>query len=127
MARNRKNQSAAIRFGPALKAFLLCAAIVICCVGYIWQKQQISELSQQNLKREARLVELREQNDKLKKQLAMLLSPAYLDRRVKELKLGLMQPQPTQIWRLPEPVVEQSAPERTQQYAADHSRDGATP
>jgi hypothetical protein len=127
MARNRKHQSAAIRFGPALKAFLLCSAIVICCVGYIWQKQQISELGQQKLKREARLIELREQNDKLKKQLAMLLSPAFLDRRVKELKLGLMQPQPTQIWRLPEPMIETIAPERAQQFAADHSQDRELP
>jgi hypothetical protein len=41
MAKNRKYQSAAVRFGPALKAFLLCAVIGGSGVGYVWQKSQI--------------------------------------------------------------------------------------
>jgi hypothetical protein len=128
MARNRKNQSAAIRFGPALKALLLCLAIGGSGIGYVWQKQQISELSTQIRKREARIIEVREQNDKLRKQLAVLLSPKYLDMRVKELKLGLVQPQPAQIWRLTEPAVEPAAPAppREQQYAADQDHVLAT-
>ena len=44
MARNRKYQSAANRFGPALKAFLLCLLIGGPGVGYVWQKDQISQL-----------------------------------------------------------------------------------
>jgi hypothetical protein len=127
MARNRKNQSAAIRFGPALKAFLLCSTIVCCCIGYVWQKKQIDELGQQMRKREARLLELREQNDKFKKQLAMLVSPRILDQRVKELKLGLVPPQPAQVWRLTEPVVEQqTASHGERQYAAEPTL-GLTP
>jgi hypothetical protein len=130
MARNRKNQSAAIRFGPALKALLLCLAIGGSGIGYVWQKQQISELSAQIRKRETRIVEMREQNDKLRKQLATLLSPKYLDMRVKELKLGLVQPQPAQIWRLTEPAGENafSAPQREQQqvYAAEQNQVLAT-
>jgi transposase len=123
MARNRKNQSAAIRFGPALKALLLCLAIGGSGIGYVWQKQQISELSAQIRKRETRIVEMREQNDKLRKQLATLLSPKYLDMRVKELKLGLVQPQQAQIWRLTEPAGENaaSAPQRDQQQQAAYA------
>ena len=75
MAKNRKHQSAAIRFGPALKAFLLCALIGGSGVGYVWQKSQISELGQQISKRERHLVQLQEQNKKLRDQLAMLRSP----------------------------------------------------
>jgi hypothetical protein len=104
MSRQRKSQSTAIRPGPALKAALICAFIVACCVGYVWEKQQINILAEQYGKREARLRELRNQNDKLKRQLAMLLSPAQLDQRVKDLKLGLGPPQPMQIWWLPEPT-----------------------
>ena len=44
MARNRKYQSAAIRFGPALKALLLCLLIGGSGVGYVWQKDQIIRL-----------------------------------------------------------------------------------
>ena len=70
MARNRKYQSAAIRFGPALKAFLLCLLIGGSGVGYVWQKDQISQLGQQIKKRELQLAELGNQNEKLRKQLA---------------------------------------------------------
>src|SRR5271170_1709893 len=106
MAQNRKSQSAATLFGPALKAGLICLAIVISCVGYVWQKRQIEELSKQYLEKEVYLKRLREQNVKLKNQLVILLSPQILDQRVKELKLGLVQPQAAQVWRLPEPPVE---------------------
>jgi cell division protein FtsL len=119
MARNRKNQSAAIRFGPALKACLVCLLIVICCVGYVWQKRQIYELAQQIKKREVRLVELHEQNDKLKKQMAVLLSPQSLDQRVQELRLGLAPPRPEMVWRLPEPPSGLMSAGMEQQYAAE--------
>jgi cell division protein FtsB len=104
MAKNRKHQSAAIRFGPALKALLLCAVIGGSGVGYVWQKSQISELGQQISKRERSLAQLQNKNKKLRDQLAMLRSPAKLDQRVRELNLGLGQPQASQIWRLVEPT-----------------------
>jgi hypothetical protein len=103
MARNRRHQSAAIRFGPALKAFLLCAMIGGAGVGYVWQKGQINNLGRQISKRERALRELQGQNKKLRDQLAMLQSPPNLDRRVRELNLGLVPPQPSQVWQLTEP------------------------
>jgi hypothetical protein len=120
MSRNRKNQSAAIRFGPAIKACLICLAIVICCVGYVWQKKQIGELADQIRQREAGLLKWRDQNDKLRKQLAVLMSPQSLEAKVKELNLGLGPPQATQIWWLPEPRSEAAEVPHEQQYAADH-------
>lgn len=116
MARNRRNQSAAIRFGPALKAFLLCLLIGGSGVGYVWQKNQIYELGQQIRKREIRLSELKEQNDKFKKQLATMRSPPFLEMRIRDLKLGLTMPQPSQVWCLPEPPRDTTAPEAEQQY-----------
>jgi hypothetical protein len=103
MARNRKYQSAANRFGPALKAFLLCLLIGGSGVGYVWQKDQISQLGQQIKQREMRLVELGKQNEKLRKQFAEMRSPRFLERRIQQLGLGLVPPQPAQIWRLTEP------------------------
>jgi hypothetical protein len=103
MARNRRNQSAAIRFGPAVKAFMLCLLIGGSGVGYVWQKTQIYLLGQQIRQREIQLGELRNQNEKLRDQLAVLQTPAMLDQRVRELNLGLVPAQPSQILRLTEP------------------------
>ena len=124
MSRQRKYQSSAIRPGPALKAALICGFIVVGCVGYVWEKQQINVLAEQYGKRETKLRELRNQNDKLRRQLAALLSPAQLDQRVKELKLGLGPPQPTQIWWLPEPANRQAASRSELTYAAGTPRLG---
>lgn len=104
MARNRKHQSAAVRFGPALKAFMLCAFIGGSGVGYVWQKSQIGELDRQIKQREIRLAELQYQNKKLADQLAALRSPRKLRERLPDLKLGLVPVQPSQVWRLPEPL-----------------------
>ena len=38
MAKNRKNQAAAVRFGPLLKVVLLCSIICGSAIGYVWQK-----------------------------------------------------------------------------------------
>ena len=104
MAKNRKHQSAALRFGPALKAFFLCLMIGGSGVGYVWQKTQIDELALQIRKRELHLVELQELNKKLRDQLAMLRSPAKLAERARELKLGLGLPLQAQKVSLVEPV-----------------------
>lgn len=104
MARNKKNQSAAIQFSPAMKALVVCVLIGGSGVGYVWQKTKIYELGQIMAKREKTLHDLQDQNDKARRQLAMLRSPGYLEVRIKELNLGLIPPQPAQVWRLTEPV-----------------------
>ena len=106
MAKNRKHQSAAIRFGPALKAFLLCLLIGGSGVGYVWQKNQVDQLGLQIRKREIHLKDVQDQNEKLRRQMAYMKSPGFLEARIKELNLGLVPPQPSQIWYLKEPVPE---------------------
>ena len=127
MARNRKNQAAAIRFGPALKAFLLCAVIVSACLGYVWQKKQIDELGREMRRRETRLRELRDLNEKMRKQLAVLQSVHSLEQRVAELRLGLVMPQPSQVWRLPEPPVEQPVTPEDRRFALGQTAGEAAP
>ena len=122
MARNRKNQAAAIRFGPALKAFVLCLLLGGSGVGYVWQKNQIYDLGQQMKKRETTLRGLQDQNEKLRKQLAAMRSPKFLESRVKELNLGLVQPQPGQILRLPEPSADLPKVGQEKQFAAQQAR-----
>ena len=104
MARNRKNESAAIRFGPALKAFGLIALIGGASVGYVWQKGQIDQLGRQIREREVRLAELRDQNKKLRDNLAMMRSPAMLEQKLGKMKLGMVMPQAKDVWRVAEPV-----------------------
>jgi len=126
MARNRKYQSATIRFGPALKAFLLCLLIGGSGIGYVWQKDQISQLGKQIKRRELQLANLADQNEKLRKQFGTMHSPRYLEKRIQELGLGLVPPQPAQVWRLSEPVRDPPGQQVERQYAAPHAP-GAEP
>ncbi len=102
MAKNRKNQSAAVRFGPALKALLLCLFIGGSGVGYVWQKNQIHQLGVQIGAGEKRFEQVKRQREELERQLAYLRSHAMLEIRIRELNLGLAMPRPEQILVLPE-------------------------
>lgn len=100
MGRNRKYQSAAIRFAPAIKALFLFILIGVSGVGYVWQKDVIYSLAQQKKSHEQRLEQWRIQNKLLRDQLNFLSLPRVLESRVKELNLGLGPPLPEQIVRL---------------------------
>jgi cell division protein FtsL len=121
MANNRKSQSAALRFGPAVKALLLCLFIGGSGVGYVWQKSQITQLGQQIKQREMKLGELENQNKKARLALAELLRPSRLERRANDLSLGLVPPVPSQVVSRPEPRAEPAprpAPPQTSALAA---------
>ena len=94
MAKNRKNQAAEIRFGPVLKVVLLCTLIGGSALGFVWQKSQIDRLGHQISEREGRLKQLKSDNKILAEQIGFLRSPPMLDRRVKEMNLGLAPAQP---------------------------------
>ena len=110
MAKNRKAQSLTERFGPAIKAFILCLWIGGAGVGYVWQKNQIHQLGREIKEREIRLAELQRQNKVRSDQLATLISPPALEARVKKLNLGLVQPPLSQIVRLVETPIQSSVP-----------------
>ncbi len=123
MARNRKHGSSAIRFGPVLKAVLLCLLIAGAGVGYVWQKEQIDCLSRQIDERGVRLSRLTDENQNRKRLLAHLRSLDSVEARIKELNLGLAQASPTQMWHLVEPPREAPKPApREPQYAAQNAR-----
>lgn len=106
MSRNRKNQSAGVRFGPALKAVLLCVCLGGSGVGYVWQKAVIDQIGQEIKKREVQLRALEDQNVKLRQQLAAMRSDRVLELRIRDLNLGLTAPHPAQVLRLSEPSPE---------------------
>ena len=82
----------------------MCLLIAGSAVGYVWQKSQIYQLGQQIRQREIRLKRLQNDDQKLGDQLSILRSPTMLDRRARELNLGLAPAQPMQVLRLAEPV-----------------------
>jgi cell division protein FtsB len=104
MAKNRKNQSAAVHFGPVLKVVLLCFLFCGSAVGYVWQKNEIIRLGRQISEHEKSLAQLKRDNESMGNQIAILHSPVMIDERVRELNLGLVPAQPAQWVRLAEPV-----------------------
>ena len=133
MARNRKNQSAVVRFGPAVKALLICLFIGGSGVGYVWQQNQLLELGRQKVEKEKRRDAFRAQNDLLARQLSGLQSPKAIEARVKELNLGLTMASPTQVIHLlDEPLTPPARPAPTvnrteRQYAQRHAGSSVTP
>jgi hypothetical protein len=111
MAKNRKAESAAMRFGVALKALFFCFFIAVSGVGYVWQKGQLQVLGRDITKREALLGGLRRENKAMRDHLDTLCLPSALDFRVKALNLGLAPPAITQVVRLHEPPAAGPAPE----------------
>ena len=102
MARNRKNEAVGVRFGPAIKAVLMCLFIALAAIGFVWQQSQIGALGKEIKERELKLVELKRQNDLRMRQLSQMCSPRTIDARVRELQLGLVPMQPGQIVRMVE-------------------------
>lgn len=103
--KNRKRHESAVRVGAAIKTVLLCAALGAAGVGYVGLKNQIHRLSQEIVRKEKQLENLRADNARQAQQLATLRAPPFLHARAAELRLGLIPPQPAQIVRLPEPSV----------------------
>ncbi len=117
MARNRRSTSAAARFGPALRALLLCLVLGSAGVGYVWQKNEIYALAHQKKLKENALDKLRRENKQNHDRLEFLRLPWVIEAKLKELKLGLGPAQPEQIVRLTEPTVGVSSASAMRQYA----------
>ena len=94
---NRKKRSSTVRFGPALKAVVICLVTCSLGMGYVWQKQQINSLGQQIKENEIVLEELKRENKRRGDNLAYLMSPQELDARLRQLNLDLVVPKPEQI------------------------------
>lgn len=123
MARNRKYQSVAVRWGPPLRAFLLCVLLGGAGVGYVWQKNQIYLLGRQIKDRELQLQKLQEQNEAARQLLLTLRSPRNLEARIRELGLPLTAPHPSQVWLVAEPGAEIPGVARATTWTAQATAD----
>jgi cell division protein FtsL len=124
MAKNRKNQAAAIRFGPVIKVLLLCSLFCGSAVGYVWQKNQIYQLGKQISEAKSHLKQLTADNQKLDRQLSDLRSVVTLDQRAHG--LGLVPAQPMQVVRLPEPSISLPGDKNSTRLLATRQVDATT-
>jgi hypothetical protein len=102
MAKNRKNMSAAVRFGPSIKALLLCLFIGGAGIGYVWQKTQISQLGRQVKALEVNYADLVRSNQAKVNRLDTMRTPRAIEEQVVKLRLGLVEPTVSQKVRLVE-------------------------
>ncbi|MCI0538161.1 MAG: hypothetical protein L0Z50_23390 [Verrucomicrobiales bacterium] len=100
MRANRKTQSAAARFGPAVKAFLLCSLIAGVGIGYVNQKNSIHLLSDQMRKLEIQWERQRQHRQILLRKLAALNAPTELEAQAQRMNLDLSPTPPDRIVRL---------------------------
>ena len=105
MRARQGNESAAAWFRPALRVLGCCFFCGLAGIGFVWQKDQIYELGQQIRQWEHRLDEVRIQNKQLNDLLEDLRSPRSLTERARQLELGLVPAQATQMVRLVEAPV----------------------
>ncbi len=101
MRQNRKR--GALRFGAVIKLLLLCLWLAGIGLGYVWQKNQIYRLGDEIKQREALLVSMEKRGTMLAAQLAYLKSPAQLESRCQEYRLGLFPPRESQVVLVYEP------------------------
>jgi hypothetical protein len=97
----KRNKSSALKPKTVISSIVVCAAVCLSGIGYVWAKSQVWGLSREIKKLEVRLDELRRDNDGLQRRYSAMCSPSNLDARVRELNLGLSAPLPSQIVRLP--------------------------
>jgi hypothetical protein len=104
----RRNRTSALKPKTVVTSIVICAAVCLAGIGYVWAKSQVWTLSGDIKKLEVQLDDLRRDNDGLQRKYATMCSPSNLDARVRELNLGLSAPLPSQIIRLPahHPIVQ---------------------
>lgn len=102
---------------------MLCLIIGGSGVGYVWQKNQISELGRLISAKEAKLRQLEQRNEDMRTQMADMTTVRFLEGKIRELNLGLGPPAQSQVWHLKEPAPQPaSVPVDARQQASQLGR-----
>lgn len=121
MARNRKTQSAELRFGSVIKALLICFFIGGAGIGYVYQQTLLNQLGEEMDERERELRWLQMDNAKKTNRVSQLNSPRELEERVRRVHPDLVLPSPSQVVVLVEKAGDDPV-EDGQQYAQGRAR-----
>ena len=116
----RKSGKNLLNLTSAGNVVIIVAFLCLCVCGYLWQMHQVATLGSQIKAAENSLKDLKRQNERHQIRLAELNSIPYLDRKVKELGLKLVQPEEQQIVRIAEPVSEVQPEAGEAQFARRH-------
>ncbi|MGY8653857.1 MAG: hypothetical protein ACKVJX_09565 [Verrucomicrobiia bacterium] len=98
----RTARNTGVEIGHALKVFCFCLFVGAASVGYLYQKNQLEKLGNEISDKELRLNQLKQENADDQEELAWRQTHRYLDKRVQQLGLGLVEPREEQILRLEE-------------------------
>jgi hypothetical protein len=107
MKRNRKREP--LRVGTVSRSILACICIATIGVAYVWQKNQIYRLGDEQARREKALDAAIRRNKMLAANLAQQQSPVLLETRCQQYGLGLTAPREQQVVRIAEPGPEWDA------------------
>jgi hypothetical protein len=99
-----RRKMGALKAKTVITSIVVCAAVSLAGIGYVWAKTQIWGLGKQIKTLELRRDELKRVNEGLQRTYAAMCTHERLAARVKELQLGLAAPAPSQMLRLAEPA-----------------------
>jgi hypothetical protein len=99
-----RRKTGALKPRTVIASIVVCGAICLAGLGYVWAKTELWGLSREIKKLEVRRDELKRGNEGLQRTYAAMCTHERLGARVKELQLGLAAPTQNQMLRLPEPV-----------------------
>lgn len=117
MSRNRKKEPVAVRFGLAVKLVLCCLMLGLFGIGYVGQKNQLYLLSSKFKELEKKLDRAVRENAIRSRTLDSLQSLSELEKRIQEMNLDLVPPEPHEVVRLIEEPVGWPVTEDNQLYA----------
>ena len=117
-----RRRSAPLKPGTIIAAIVVCAAVCLAGIGYIWAKTQVWTLGREIKALENRRDELRRANDALSRTYAAMCTSRELELRLKHYNLGLVMPRPDQIVTMTEPTPIQHDGPESKVYAAGGER-----
>lgn len=98
-----RRKVAALKPRTVITSLVICTAIGLAGIGYVWAKTQVWGLGKEMKGLEVRRDELKRGNEALQRTYAAMCTHERLAARVKELQLGLSAPTNNQMIKMPEP------------------------
>ena len=106
----------ALKPKTVITSIVICSAICLAGIGYVWAKTQLWGLGKKQKMLEVHRDDLRRGNESLQRTYAAMCTHERLAARAKELQLGLSAPTNSQMIRMPEPQPRSQQPPPPRYY-----------
>ncbi|GEM_PF-2344346 len=108
MAARSRHRLSGVALSPILKTLFVGGILLGGVLQLVYLKNKSMTLGREIARLEQQLAAIRQDNERLRKQILVLQTPAVIESRVRELKLGLLPPGPWQeVYVLSEPGPEE--------------------